>query len=50
MAIRALDHPNIIKYRSMYMDLRKNKCYLVMDFEPLPNLSSFKDLSEEDIK
>lgn len=36
--IRKLDCPYIIKYRAMYLDLRKHICYLVMDFESLPNL------------
>ena len=49
--IYALEHPNIIKYRTMYLDLRKNICYLVMDYESMPNLLSFKaSLLEEEIK
>lgn len=30
--IKSLNHPNIIKYKSMYLDLPKHTCYLVMDF------------------
>lgn len=48
--IRALDHPNIVKYQAMYLDLRKHVCYLVMDYETMPNLLSFKSLPEEEIK
>jgi len=36
--IHALDHPNIVKYRTMYLDLKNKICYLVMDYETHPNL------------
>jgi serine/threonine protein kinase len=36
--IIALDHPNIIKYKAMYLDQKNNICYLVMDYVTTPNL------------
>ena len=48
--IRALDHPNIIKYRAMYLDLRKHTCYLVMDYLKMPNLLETKFIPEDDLK
>lgn len=34
----------------MYLDLKNKICYLVMDYETNPNLLSFKDLSEDEIR
>lgn len=48
--IRKLNHIHIVKYKAMYLNLHKHTCYLVMDYEPLPNLLKFLDLSEEEIK
>ena len=48
--IRGLDHPNIIQYKAMYLDLRKHTCYLVMDYLKMPNLLGFKNLPEDDLK
>lgn len=48
--IYVLDHPNIIKYRNMYLDLKNQTCFLVMDYENNPSLSDFKDLSVEEVK
>ena len=48
--IKALDHPNIVKYQKMFLDLRKHTCYLVMDFQTMPNLLGFRDLTEDEIK
>ena len=48
--IRALNHPNIIKYRAMYLDLPKHTCYLVMDYLKMPNLLEAKLIPEDDLK
>lgn len=48
--IYILDHPNIIKYRNMYLDLKNKICYLVMDYDNHPNLLEYKDLEVEEIK
>lgn len=45
--IHALDHPNIIKYKSMYLDIKSNICYLVMDYITTPNLLECGDLAED---
>mgnify|MGYP001488359468 FL=1 len=45
--ISALDHPNIIKYRNMYLDLKNSSCMLVMDYENNPNLLEHKNLEVE---
>ena len=39
--IRNLDHPNIIKYKALYLDLQKRNCYLVMEYETMPSLEYF---------
>ena len=48
--IRPLEHPNIIKYRALYLDIPKSTCYLVMDYETMPSLQRVKNLSEEEIR
>jgi serine/threonine protein kinase len=45
--ISSLDHPNIIKYRNMFLDLKNHTCNLVMDYENNPNLLEHKDLEPE---
>ncbi len=42
--INALQHPNVIKYRNMYLDLKNKICFLVMDYDNSPDLLEFKDL------
>lgn len=49
-SIRKLDHPNIIKYQAMYLDLKKHTCFLVMDYLDMPDLLSFRNLEEDEIK
>lgn len=34
----------------MYLDIKNNMCYLVMDYITTPNLLQCEDLSEEQIK
>ena len=48
--IYELNHPNIIKYKNMYLDLKNKTSFLVMDYENHPNLLEYKDLSEDEIK
>lgn len=48
--IRSLDHPNVIKYKAMYLDYKNKICYLIMDYETSPSLKHYKDLSEDSIK
>lgn len=48
--IHRLDHPNIIKYRNMYLDMKNFTCYLVMDYEDYPSLNEYKQMDEDEIK
>ena len=45
--IKDLDHENIIKYKACYLDLQKEKIYIVMDYLPYPNLRACKIKSED---
>lgn len=36
--MKKLDHPNIIKYKALYLDAQKHRCYLVMTYETMPSL------------
>jgi len=38
LAIRSLNHPNIVKYRALYIDMRKKLCHIVMEYINLPSL------------
>jgi serine/threonine protein kinase len=38
LAIYSLDHPNIVKYKALYIDMRKKLCYIVMEYINLPSL------------
>lgn len=38
LAIRSLDHLNIVKYKALYIDMRKKLCYIVMEYVNLPSL------------
>lgn len=48
--IKALNHPNIIRYHLMYLDSKKNTCHLVMDYDDNPSLEKFYDLPEHEVK
>jgi serine/threonine protein kinase len=41
LTVRALQHPNIIKYRAIYLDMKKHLSYLVMEYLSLPSLDKF---------
>ena len=43
--IKSLDHPNIIKYKAVYMDYKKSLAYLVMHYEIIPSLKNVKKLT-----
>ena len=30
--IKKLNHPNIIKYKALYLDFQKKRCYLIMNY------------------
>lgn len=46
LAIRGLDHPNIVKYKAFYIDMRKKLCSIVMEYVDLPSLDKIKIYSE----
>lgn len=37
--VRELNHPNIIRYKALYLDLQKHLAYLVMEYVNLPSLN-----------
>lgn len=39
--VRKLDHPNIIRYKALYLDLEKHLAYLVMELIHLPSLLQY---------
>lgn len=39
--VRKLDHPNIIRYKALYLDLEKHLAYLVMELINLPSLLQY---------
>jgi serine/threonine protein kinase len=39
--IRRLDHPNIVRYKALYLDLEKHLAYLVMEYINLPSLIKY---------
>ena len=50
IAVRSLDHPNIIKYRAMYLDYKKHVSYLVMDYETKPSLKKAESITEDSLR
>lgn len=44
--MRKLKHPNVVSYRSMFLDMHRKRCYLVMDYEPTPCLEKIHGLTE----
>jgi maternal embryonic leucine zipper kinase len=44
--MKCLNHPNILKYRSLYLDKTSQTSYLVMEYLPYPTLKGLK-LSHE---
>ena len=41
LKVRALDHPNILKYHELYIDTNEGKVYLVMEYFNGSNLSEY---------
>lgn len=39
--VRKLNHPNIIKFKALYIDMKKHLSYLVMDYVTEPNLLDY---------
>lgn len=50
MAVRALNHQNIVKYKALYIDMRKKLCYIVMEYINLPSLQTIKFTNIEELK
>ena len=40
MEIKELSHPNILSYKAIYFELEYQRCYLVMDYFPYPELEN----------
>ena len=49
MAIKGLNHPGVIKYKALYLDLCKHICYLVMEYVPHPNLTQINAIGNEKV-
>lgn len=47
LAIKDLNHPNIIKYKALYFDKKKRTCFLVMEYLPFPNLLEIRINTEQ---
>lgn len=39
--LRVLVHPCILRYRAMYINMKKRTCHLVMDYITHPTLNDF---------
>ncbi len=50
LAMRELDHPNIVKYKALYIDMRKKLCTIVMEYVDLPCLEKIKITDHEELK
>ena len=46
LAIRRLKHPNIIKFKALYLDMKKHLSYLVMEYVTFPNIRKYLDEHE----
>ena len=44
---KEINHPNIIRYHSLYLDSRERACYLVMELFEHKDLTAYHCLSEE---
>jgi serine/threonine protein kinase len=40
MDMRQLNHPNIVQYKALYLDLERHLAHLIMEFASLPSLMS----------
>jgi serine/threonine protein kinase len=50
IAIKALRHPSIIRYRALYIDLAKHSAYLVMEYFPCKNLLELEIKDESEMR
>ena len=48
--IRSLSHPNILGYKSLYLEPKNSRCYLVMDLFPYPELENVEIQDEQELK
>jgi serine/threonine protein kinase len=48
--MKRLNHPNVIKYFAIYIDLKKHQGWLVMEYIDFPSLEKAKVKSEEDLQ
>ena len=45
--IKSLYHANILRYRSIYFEMKNRRSYLVMDYFPYPELETLTIESEQ---
>ena len=45
--MKEINHPHIIKYKSLYLDSRSRTCYLVMELFEHKDLTVYPHLSED---
>ena len=50
MEIKELSHPNILSYKAIYFELEYQRCYLVMDYFPFPELENVAIESEAELR
>lgn len=48
--VKALKHPHILTYKSLFFELKYARCYLLMDYLPYPDLQEAGVHSEEELK
>ena len=37
--VKALKHPHVLTYKSLFFELKNARCYLIMDYVPFPDLT-----------
>ena len=45
--IKNLKHPNIIRYKAIFFEMKHERCHLVMDYLPFPDLLSIAIKTEQ---
>ena len=43
LAVRQLKQPNIIKFKALYLDMKKHLSYLVMEYVTFPSIRTYLD-------